>query len=281
MESARSVHYFVTNEMKLDVAAIGTLLLNSGVHPDIPPEAMRVYGYHEQLEWPDGQVAPGVLQPILLWYVETPELKILVDTGCSKENAAHANEVFRSHGQTQRIETRPEHDIDAFLASHGTSASEIELVILSHLHLDHFCNAGAYTNARFLVQRRELAWGLAPPRYSQFHWREFAPYLTSVLDRVDALDGDAKICDGVEVWLVGGHTPGGMAVCVDKSVGKTVIAGDFFYTYRNIDFSWPPGSFSNIVEWESNCHMIKRKAGVILPSHDYELAQRHPSGTIA
>lgn len=256
------------------------MLLNSGIHPDIPRERMRLAGEKEALTWPDGSVAPGIITPIPLWYISTPELKLLVDTGISQPVVDHCNRVFRARSLNQVYEMGPEHDIDAFLRSCGTSAEEIDLVILTHLHQDHFTNASAYKNARFLVQRKELAWGLTPPPWSQFHWREFSPYLVSILDRIDTVDGDTRICAGVEGWLVGGHTPGSMAVAVDTAIGKVVIGGDFYYNYRNLEFSWPPGSFWCLDEWEASCQMIKRRSDLALPGHDYEMWTRHPGGTI-
>ncbi|GAA3936852.1 N-acyl homoserine lactonase family protein [Microbacterium soli] len=274
------IYFADTTEIKLDEKSISVLLLNSGVHPDVPPEDIRLYGYREQITWPDGSVAPGVLEPICLWYIPTPTMKILVDTGISPENAAHANKVFRTRDQGQVYTTRPEHDIRKFLASHGTTPEEIDVVILTHLHLDHFANAPAYTNARFIVQRRELPWGLTPPPYAEFHWREFTPYLIDVLDRVEAVEGDVTICDGVEAWWVGGHTAGSQAVAVDTELGKVVLAGDFFYSYKNIEWNWPPGNYWSLDEWEQSSQRLRSDSDLIIPNHDYETFERYPRGYI-
>jgi glyoxylase-like metal-dependent hydrolase (beta-lactamase superfamily II) len=101
-----------------------------------------------------------------------------------------------------------------------------------------------------------------------------------VLDRVDTIDGDMQVCDGVRVWHVGGHSPGLLAVAVDTSAGWVVVGGDFFNTYVNLEHNWPVGSLSSLAEWEESCRMLKSRADVIVPGHDYEVWKRHPTGTI-
>jgi glyoxylase-like metal-dependent hydrolase (beta-lactamase superfamily II) len=241
---------------------------------------MRPFGYSESIEWEDGSTSIGVAHPITIAYIETPQLKIVVDTGATAETNAHANEVFKTREQHQYYVKKPGQDIHAFLNAHGTDVEEIDLVILTHTHVDHFAAAPLYKNARFLLHRKELSLAVAPPPYMQFQWRDFSRYLLEVLDRVDTIDGDVKVCEGVQVWHVGGHSPGLLVVAVDTQVGRVVVGGDFFNTYVNLENDWPVGVLSSLAEWEESCQMLKSRADVIIPGHDYEVWQRHPSGTI-
>ena len=168
------VHGFNSMDLYIPQDTIRVLLLGEGKAPGIDPASMRLFGYREALEWPDGSVRPGVLQPLTVWYLKGAEKKILVDTGASAESVERANEAFRRRGQGQVYVREKRHDVEAFLNGLGTSCEEIELVVLTHLHLDHFLNIGAYPRARFLVQQEELPWGMAPPPYAEFHWREFS-----------------------------------------------------------------------------------------------------------
>lgn len=274
------IHYAGPTEIRCDMPTLGVLLLNSGVHPDYPREQMLPYGYSATIEWEDGSHAPGVAHPMCLWYIETPDLKVLVDTGGTEETTAHANAVFKTRQQGQFYVQRPEDEIHEFLARHGTRPEEIDLVFLTHMHLDHFAAAPLYTNARFVVHTKELAMGLAPAPYLPFHWREFTRYITPVLDQVTTVDGDVRICDGVEAWHVGGHSPGLMVVAVDTAVGKVVVGGDFYNTYVNLENDWPVGLLTSLEEWERSSRMLKTRADVIVPGHDYEVWERHPGGTI-
>ncbi len=274
------VYGFNSMDLYIPQDTIRVLLLNEGKAPGIDPSSMRLFGYSETLQWPDGTTRPGVLQPLTIWYIKGAKKKILVDTGASEEGVRLANEAFRVRGQGQVYVKEKRHDIEAFLNRLGTASEEIELVILTHLHLDHFLNTKAYPRARFLVQKDEVLWGMFPPPYAEFHWREFSGNLFAVADRIEILDGNRTICPGVEVIRVGGHTPGSQVVAVDTNIGRAVIAGDFFYNYRNIEHSWPVGSFYRLDEWIHNCEYLKSLSNIIVPTHDFYFWELFQDGRI-
>jgi glyoxylase-like metal-dependent hydrolase (beta-lactamase superfamily II) len=282
MQSGGDMKIHGLNSMDLYVPedTVRVLLLNAGKHPDIPEDTMKLFGFNPKLRWPSGEIRPGVFQPLTFWYVEGASKKIVVDTGANDEWIKVANEAFRKRGQGQVYVREDRHDVRKFLRAHGTTPEEIEFVVLTHLHLDHFLNTREFPNAKFIVQKEELPWGLTPPPYAEFHWKEFVPNLTSVLDRVVMIDGDIELCKGVDVLRVGGHTPGSQVLRVRTSNGVAILAGDFFYNYKNIEHAWPIGSFFRLDEWIVSCARLKAMADVIVPTHDLYFWEQFRSGTI-
>ncbi|MDO8211030.1 N-acyl homoserine lactonase family protein [Conexibacter sp. CPCC 206217] len=274
------IHFTATAEIRMGPDGLDLVLAHGGRHPDLPREQTLPATWRERIEWPDGTVTAGVSEPSTLWYIETPTQRIVVDSGLSAANVAFANEVFQRRQLHQHYVHLPDSSVERFLAAHGTRPEEIDLVVLTHLHLDHFPNAPAFTRARFLVHVRELAAGLAPAPHDGFHWREFAPYLLQVIDRVEIVHGDMQIEPGIEVWHVGGHSQGQLAVVVQTRAGTVVLGSDFFSTYKSIELSWPPGIYTNLDEWESNARRLRRVADVIVPGHDWSVWERHPDQVI-
>lgn len=115
------------------------------------------------------------------------------------------------------------------LAAIGKSASDIDIVIDTHLHDDH-CGGNfrlaadgsrrpAFPKAEYLVQRREYedATQLNERTRATYRRENYVPLLESGQMRL--LDGDAEIAPGVSALVTPGHTPGHMSVRI-KSAGQ-------------------------------------------------------------
>src|SRR5512138_3115843 len=92
--------------------------------------------------------------PVTVALIEGPQ-KILVDT--SFHSVERTWEIRR-----RKIVRGPEQELAAALAAAGTRPEEIGLVIHTHLHYDLAGNNRLFPRARFLVQREELRYALAP-----------------------------------------------------------------------------------------------------------------------
>ncbi len=133
----------------------------------------------------------------------------LVDAGCGDraENEKHPNE--------------PAGLLMRSLSDAGVSARDVETIIVSHGHWDHFggvLSGGepAFPNAELVMSRREVehirgvvkGWAL--------------DYLSLLEDRVMLVDDAATIGKGVTVRSAPGHTPGIVVVEV-SSGGETLL----------------------------------------------------------
>jgi glyoxylase-like metal-dependent hydrolase (beta-lactamase superfamily II) len=126
------------------------------------------------------------------------------------------------------------------LASLGTSAADIDVVVLSHLHFDHAGGALAaweqgaaprlaFSNARWVVGRR--AWERARKPHARDK-ASFIPALQGLLEdtgRLELVDGprSATLGDAFALTFSEGHTPGLMLTRVEGAArGPVTFQGD-------------------------------------------------------
>ena len=255
----------------------GLCFFGEGRHPEIPGGHLRCDGWREDIERLDGSSGTGVWGPAPAWYIEGARHRILVDTG-----APPAEEVLawgQRYGIRQAIETTPEHDLARQLEGLGVAAGEIDIVVQTHLHLDHVGAAKSFPNATFIVHEAELPWALCPPPYAGYYYREFSHYTRSILDQIRFITGDYQIERGIKVVWTGGHSPGHCVVFLEMPIGSVCIAGDAVYNYRNLEFEWPQGPVYDIGDAVRAINTV-RTADVILLSHDVLFDQLFPTAIV-
>jgi glyoxylase-like metal-dependent hydrolase (beta-lactamase superfamily II) len=167
-----------------------------------------------------------------LWVVRNQERTIVIDTGFEEAAAkARGRNLLR-------------HPVAA-LEAVGVEASEVETVILTHLHYDHAGTARSFPKAEFIVQDREVdfATGRAmrhPPCRMPFDVENVVDVVrANFQSRVRFVDGDRQVAPGVWVHLIGGHSSGLQAVRVDTAIGPVVLASDAAHFYDNITLKNP------------------------------------------
>lgn len=133
----------------------------------------------------------------------------LVDAGCGDraENEKHPHE--------------PAGLLTKSLSDAGVNVRDIETVIISHRHWDHFGGVSsggetAFPNAEFVMSRREAE----HIRGVVQGWE--LDYLSLIEDRVRLVDDVATIGNGITVKPAPGHTPG-MVVVEVSSGGETLL----------------------------------------------------------
>jgi len=178
----------------------------------------------EKLLPPDAENrVPMALRCLL---VRTPQATVLVDAGMG-------DKVTREMAEQQnfRLE-RPNGGLLDDLARHGVSPDEVDLVVLTHLHMDH-CGTSTrildgqlmptFPRAQYWVQRREWEDAHHPNE------RTRATYLSANLNPIEAsgqlclLDGNANITRGVRVAVAPGHTAGMQAIVVEPPGSGQVV----------------------------------------------------------
>jgi glyoxylase-like metal-dependent hydrolase (beta-lactamase superfamily II) len=114
------------------------------------------------------------------------------------------------------------------LAAVGIDAGDIAAIVLTHLHTDHIGWAvpadSPFTNARVLVQHADVeAYAAASDRARQEEVL-LAPLRRE--GRLEVVDGDLKLSDGVRIVSTPGHTPGHQSVLVESGDESVLVTGD-------------------------------------------------------
>ncbi|WP_234380612.1 MBL fold metallo-hydrolase [Streptomyces sp. CMB-StM0423] len=117
------------------------------------------------------------------------------------------------------------------LAAAGIAPGDVDAVVLSHLHEDHYGwsvtpdGRPAFPRARYVVQAAELA-ALAPGDAAV----RYAVDPLRAAGRLHVVDGGTRLAGGrggaVTLVPTPGHTPGHQSVVVDGGRRQIVIAGD-------------------------------------------------------
>lgn len=203
------------------------------------------------------------------WYIEGPDKKILVDT------STRAN-LLRFPGKKDYI--TPEERLKDF----GLKCSDIDIVIMTHLHYDHFGYATKYPNATFYIQKKE--WEFANDVHPGYIlWFSYDRRMWEELDiKMELIEGDQEIVKGVKTMVTPGHTPGCQSVLVETGKGLAGITG-FCCINQNFEAPVPlhnPDGIINLglyydgfLAYE-NILKIRNTCDIIIPAHDPEHAQK-------
>ena len=203
--------------------------------------------------------------PVTCYVIRTSDTTILFDTGLSPRAVPGLS-------RTDPLARFADEDLLVHrLDSLGLEPTDVDMVVLSHLHFDHAGGAALFPTSELLVQQDEYAFGHYPAGFfASFYYRknfDLPGY------RWRLLEGDAEIAPGVTVLRSDGHTPGHQSLLVElPETGPVILAGDCCYWQESIDREVPPG-----VVWDPTraMHSIKRlktiarlTRGKIFPSHD-------------
>jgi N-acyl homoserine lactone hydrolase len=211
------------------------------------------------------------------WYVEGGDKRILVDPGVEAEDVARYSSLEVAGKRINSLEEN--------LSRLGLKPADIDIVIITHLHFDHFANTRKVLGAKVIVQKRELEFAKNPhPFFARSFLKE------SWFDDVKfvQVDGDKEIAPGIQVILTPGHTAGNQSVVIQTSKGKAVIAGycstfEHFYPERFAGSSYkgkllvniPAVNLNNIEAYDSAIR-IKNAGEIIIPPHDLTFRDGKP-----
>ncbi len=196
-----------------------------------------------------------IIIPAYTWLVKGGGEPFLVDTGCSAKEAGKLSDAFSGED---------EDPIEDSLERMGISTSDIKIIVMTHMHIDHFLNARKFPNAKLIIQEEELKFIRNPhPVMSKSFNRDWYTGL-----KFEALNGDVQIFPGIELIFTPGHTPGCQSVSVTTDQGKVVITG-----FCTIDDNFSKegdiisGIHTDIFRAYDSFARIREKADIILPSH--------------
>jgi glyoxylase-like metal-dependent hydrolase (beta-lactamase superfamily II) len=205
-----------------------------------------------------------------LWVILGGPHPVVVDTGFS-------------HDDARQWEMRQWVGAADLLARVGVKAAEVPLVIISHLHWDHWDGYEYFPSADFWIQEEEIDFwtGFAGcyPVYRQFATATALGELVRLNygGRIRRLRGEVPVLPGITAYWVGGHTPGSQILTVSTAKGPVVLAVDASHCYRNIERRQPTQLITNLPQMLQAFDRIEALAGpsrLIVPGHDPAVARR-------
>jgi glyoxylase-like metal-dependent hydrolase (beta-lactamase superfamily II) len=242
--------------------------------------------------------AAGIATPRSRWeWVPCPAFLIrhptagplLVDTGL------HPSVAAKPQANLGRLVTRyarprldPEEALPAQLRARGVDPREIDLVIMTHLHVDHASGMAEFPRATFLVTEAEWRDATSGERpllrgYRPAHYDYVFDYRTVGYDREGItsyatfgrtfdLFGDGS----VRLAYTPGHSAGHQSVICHLRERDLVIAGDAIYTFGQLESAplpprpFDPHTFRRSLQELRLFHQRYPQA-VLIPGHDTEL----------
>jgi len=173
----------------------------------------------------------------------------------------------------------------------GIDTTQVQHVIVTHLHYDHAGNLQLFPRARFHLQEREMAF--ATGKYMGHPFFSHAYDLEAVLSMVRLVygaqvqfhDGDAEVVPGVTVHRVGGHTHGLQFVRIWTRVGWVVLASDAAHYLDNMNSGRPFPIVADVMQMVSGWERLRALASrpsLIVPGHDPAVMQlyREPAAEL-
>lgn len=133
----------------------------------------------------------------------------------------------------------------------GVDFSEINHVILTHLHFDHAGGAttekdgklaATFPNARYYLQKRNLETASKPNlrEKASYFPANFQPLIDSGVLRL--LDGDTEnLIPGISVFVSDGHTQGQQIVRITDGANSLLYCGDVVPTSSHVRIPWLMG----------------------------------------
>ena len=137
------------------------------------------------------------------------------------------------------------------LDKEGLKPEDIDIIILTHCHVDHTANLNLFTNADIYYEHK------AEPTLIKMRTDS---YLVKPM-KEDQLDFGPDI----KVFSTTGHMQGHVSVLVKTDKGNIVIAGDAISTEANLESV--PGNLWSEEKYVESQKMILEMADFIIPGH--------------
>lgn len=204
--------------------------------------------------------------PCVMWHITGTKDNIVVDLGPPDPEQVMANHGFPMH-------RAPEQQPLSALTDVGVDPNDVKTVIMTHLHWDHAWGFDLFENARFVIQKREIDYAMAPlPCHRSLYVEESIgkPQFVDFMDRVTIIEGDVAIESGVDAVFLPGHTPGFQGIAVATEKGNYFIGGDAVGLYECMETVpyVPSGIYNNLEQYYRSLEKIHKTADFVLPGHD-------------
>lgn len=119
--------------------------------------------------------------------------------------------------------------LEKALSDKGVSCSDIDSVIVTHWHHDHFSNVNMFPGAELIVGAGELEFG------SNLYGEGEVEAKTMLMGELTFVEDLFRVVEGVDVIRVPGHSPGSLCVIAEHGRERTAVAGDTIMTEEQFE----------------------------------------------
>ena len=207
--------------------------------------------------------------PVPAWLIRHGNDLALFDCGMHTDlaDAGPAREVVELFFG---LDVGPHDLVAAQLAGHQVDATDIDVVILSHLHFDHVGGLAQIPDARVIVQRDEWAAGFDDDVAAA---NTFNPTDYDLGHDIVRVDGEHDVFGDGRVVCVPtpGHTPGHQSLRVRLADREVVLCADCAYFAETLD-GGPLPPIGHDAEQQAasirSLQALRQDGAILIPGHD-------------
>jgi N-acyl homoserine lactone hydrolase len=292
---------FMTNVNRLLaklIVGMCTIVGFASAAPAASPEGMKLYVFTSQpLDIAKSALSSAttgtdkILIPVAFFLIKHPKGNILFDTG-DNDKIIQDQTYWGPLAAMLDKGVNADLAIDTQLAKVGVKPSDINYVILGHMHLDHAGNVGKFPSATIIVQRDEIENAFWPKPGTA------GPYIASDFSMLRSgigapmankqptieLNGDLDLFGDGSVYIhrAPSHTPGSQIALIRlPKTGLIVLTSDVCYMRENLDKDILPsiGLTYDPTGMLDAYHYIKqaldREKGDVIFAHDPDTFKAH------
>jgi N-acyl homoserine lactone hydrolase len=260
------------------------------------PQGMRLYVFSSgSLTLDKSGLQTGatgkITVPVAFFLIKHPKGNVLFDTG-NNDKIINDPTYWGPFIASLDPGRAPDVAIDAQLNKIGVKPSDINYVILGHMHLDHAGNVGKFPTATIVYQRDEIVNAFWPkPGYGCCYiTADFAGLRNDVgqnqvnRQKVIELNGDLDLFGDGSIYIhrAVSHTPGSqIAIIRLPKTGPVVLTSDVCYLMENlqkdilprITVAYDPAGMLSAYQYIK--HLMSVENADVIFAHDAETFKKH------
>lgn len=215
--------------------------------------------------------------PALAYIIETPEGRVLFETGLSELCEDEWPPEWQQGVDLAMV--KPEHKLEARLKQIGLGPEDFRYVVLGHLHTDHSGGARIFRDAdvEMVVHEAEYRHVLDMPEPAMNFFNKVDVEVLDHVAKTLVAEPELELLPGVRLVHLPGHTPGLLGMVIDlPHSGTAILTSDAMYRHETYGPEDVIGSQTvwDPVIWRQSIEKIRGLAmeheALIFPGHDGE-----------